>query len=367
MALALPLVCSAGGAGSGRWGPPHAPSGLTSTSRWVESLAVDPTKPTTIYAGFLDVGVFKSTNGGRTWRDANRGIKLNPNPTTLYDVNVVVLAPSAPMIAYAGGNGAGSFGVYRSTNGGRRWQTQGRRVIGGGVYAIAVHPRRPGTVYVGSSQGVAKTTNSGRSWFRANVGLPRDDPSKDLFFWVTALAIAPSRPETVYLGDNGGRVFKSTDGARSWEMVGGDPHEFGSVVALAVDPRRPEVVYRAINHGVPTTTNGGIAKSTDGGNTWRLINRGLPSPNGTPSAYAVAIDPRAPETIYIAANGGDLFTTDGGIFKSTDGGETWSLFVEGLRKPDREGVECVLVDATGRTLYLGGHNGVFDYRYASAR
>jgi photosystem II stability/assembly factor-like uncharacterized protein len=156
-------------------------------------------------------------------------------------------------------------------------------------------------------------------------------------------------------------VFKSTNAGRSWRIVGGDPHAFGHVAELAVDPRRSSVVYRAIDHGVPASTSGGVFKSTDGGQTWKAMNNGLPSPRVTPSAYAIVIDPRSPNTVYVAADSDGLFPKGIGVFKSSDGGATWVPFSEGLAG-DGHRVKHLAIDSRGSTLYAGTYNGVYDRR-----
>ena len=173
----------------------------------------------------------------------------------------------------------------------------------------------------------------------------------------------------MYAGSSDGFVYKTTDGGRAWRLASGGliRRSPAGVDALAIDPRTPTTIYMGSAHGVVEMTDaGGVFKSTDGGKTWKQINRGLPSPNGTPSANDIVIDPRSPRTIYLGGYG-DLWEDDGaGVFKSTDAGETWAMFSRGLAGDGSGGraAEKLAIDARGLALYAGTRNGVFDFRYA---
>lgn len=342
-------------AGDGVWGPSHGPSpGDVEPHGYVTSLAIDPKKPATVYAAVRSLGVFKSTDAGRHWRAMNSG--LPETSTGPYDVRVVAIDPSRPTTLYAGGESAG---VSKTTDGGRHWRTVGRAAVGGGVRALAVNPQKPATVYAASYRGVSKTTDGGRTWRPANAGLQLRSE---------ALAIDPVRPETLYVAGSG-LVFKSTNGGRNWRRAGTGlvENDLVTATALAIDPRKPETVYVAGYHGViKTADSGGVFKSTDGGDTWRSLNAGLLGPFGTPSAYALAIDPRRPQIIYAAANSGYMQASDGGVFRSTNGGRTWRPFNRGLtNRRGARNVHALAFDASGRLLYAGTEFGVFDYRFPS--
>ena len=155
-----------------------------------------------------------------------------------------------------------------------------------GVRAIAIDPQHPRTVYVADCGGACsaatfqKTDDGGASW-RKITGIP----------WaVQSLAIDPQHPNTVFAGTVRGEIFRSSDGARSWQRVATPTtlpksHQY-AVVTIAIDPRNPDNVYAA-------RSTGGILKSSDGGNTWTKANTGLIDR----SVNTLAIDPRDPRIL----------------------------------------------------------------------
>src|SRR5881296_269434 len=134
---------------------------------------------------------------------------------------------------------------------------------------------------------------------------------------IIALAIDPLTPTTLYAATDGGGLYKTTDGGASWNATGLTNI---SVLALAIDPLTPTTLYAG--------TNGAVHKSTDGGASWNAT--------GDLLAYArvssVVVDFVTPTTLYAAINvlsagwyGSPTGPTTGGIYKSTNGGATWSL------------------------------------------
>ena len=179
--------------------------GLSAPS--VFALAIDPSAPATLYASTYAGGVFKSTNGGESWSAINTGFD------TRYRIIVSALAidPSAPATLYAGTSHDVEFGpgdgVFKSTNGGKSWSEINAGLTDPSVLALAIDPRNPATLYAGTlGGGVFKSTNGGGSWSAVNTGLTSTD--------VIALAIDPSNPAALYAGTGGG-VFKSTDGGEA--------------------------------------------------------------------------------------------------------------------------------------------------------
>jgi len=157
------------------------------TDQLVYTLAIDPSTPSTLYAGTTRGGVFKSTDSGASW--TNVGLTLWA--TTVY---ALAIGPSTPSTIYAGTNG----GVFQSTNGGGGWTNVG--FADQHVAALAIDPSTPSTLYAGTlGGGVFQSTDSGASWSAVNTGLT------DLN--VRALAIDPSTPGTLYAGTNLGGVF----------------------------------------------------------------------------------------------------------------------------------------------------------------
>ena len=218
------------------------------------------------------------------------------------------------------------------------WESHGPD--GGPVSALAIDPSTPATLYAGTlGGGVFKSTDGGAHWTAKNVGL--SDLGADV---IVALVIDPLTPATLYAGTFGGGVFKSTDGGAHWAAlsVGLPKGIFGVVaLALAIDPSTPATLYAAF---------GGVFKSTDGGAHWAAISVGLPD---TVIVQALAIDPATPATLYAG-------TFNGGVFKSADGGAHWAATNLGLSNTDE--ISALAIDpSTPATLYAGtsGGSGVF--------
>jgi photosystem II stability/assembly factor-like uncharacterized protein len=260
------------------------------TDPYAFDLAIDQHHPATLYAA-TGSGVFKSTNAARSWR-----------PTTMPSIATIALAlhPRNPQVIYAGTDN----GVYKSGDAGASWQKvkTARR-----VFTIVLDPKQPATVYAGSGGGVFKSTDAGRSWEARNVGLfPNETPDGHSLAegFVSAIVVNSRHSQTLYLGCNRG-VFKSTDGARTWRPV--SPGFGGLVGSLAIDPEKPQTLYTG-THQRP-----GLLKTTNGGRRWRATG-----PPGDGNVLALTVDPTDPETIYAGMFDGAK------AFKSVDEGRSWS-------------------------------------------
>lgn len=167
------------------------------------------------------------------------------------------------------------------------------------VETLAIDPQAAAIAYAGTSDGVEASADAGVTWLPASIGLDGAI--------VRLLAIDPQQPATLYAGGPAG-VHKSTDGGASW-----DPADAGLDAALgglAMDPTAPETLYAAA---------GDLFRSTDGAMSWAPLATGLEQY----LARAVAIDPLAPATLYVA-------TEYGGVRKSSDGGASWAPANAGL-------------------------------------
>ena len=136
------------------------------------------------------------------------------------------------------------------------WTTHGPE--GGIIYALAIDPSSPATLYAGTdSNGVYKSVNGGASWTAVNAGLTNTT--------VLALAVDPSAPAKIYAGTFGG-AFKSIDGGGSWTTINAGLAGT-NVDALAIDPSNPATIYAG--------SGGGVSKSVNGGQSWTAMNAGL--------------------------------------------------------------------------------------------
>jgi photosystem II stability/assembly factor-like uncharacterized protein len=218
-----------------------------------------------------------------------------------------------------------AFGPTPIVNG----QRPGNGPVSGRLAGIAADPADPNTIYVAAAGGgVWKTIDGGTSWTQLT------DSQSTLS--MGAITIAPTTPNVIYAGtgeannsldSNFGRgILKSTDGGTTWTLLTGPSNAFNRLTTseIAVDPTNADVAYAAMaanfGNNVLFGSNTGIWKTTDGGVTWTntttAITAALPW-------SSIQIDPSAPNTLYAAV--GDIFgSAQNGVYKSTDGGTTWS-------------------------------------------
>jgi photosystem II stability/assembly factor-like uncharacterized protein len=232
----------------------------------------------------------------------------------------------------------------------------GPAVSSGRVADIAIHPSDERTWYVAvASGGVWKTTNAGTSWTPVfdgegsySIGCVTVDPNDPLVVWVGTGENNSQR--SVSYGDG---VYKSIDGGVSWKKMGlGESEHIGRIV---VDPRDSDVVYVAAQ-GPLWRAGGdrGLYKTTDGGESWARV---LDVHEHT-GANEVWIDPRNPDVLYVSTyqRARRVWTLiDGGpgsgIHKSTDGGATWRELTNGLPTEDMGKIGLAVSPADPSTVY----------------
>jgi photosystem II stability/assembly factor-like uncharacterized protein len=221
--------------------------------------------------------------------------------------------------------------VYREM----RWRSIGP-FRGGRTVAAAGVVQQPNVFYIGvNNGGVWKTTDYGRVW----VPLFDEQPSSS----IGAIAVAPSDPNTVYVGSGeglqrpdlstGDGMYRSTDAGKTWKHLG--LRDAQQIPAIVVDPKDPKRLYvAALGHPYGPNAERGIFRSTDGGETFQKV---LFKDENT-GGMDVALDPSNPQTVYAVLwearqgpweNG--MFSGPGsGFYKSTDGGTTWKQTTKGL-------------------------------------
>jgi len=226
-------------------------------------------------------------------------------------------------------------GIWKSTDYGRTWYPIFDGQDTGSIGALAVAPSNPNILYAGSGEGLRrpdlsvgdgmyKSTDAGASW--THLGL-RDG------LQIAALAIDPRDPDRVFAavlghpyGPNEERgLYRSTDGGQSWQKVLGKDENTGAATVL-IDPRNPNIVYAALwaSRNPPWRLrdilqlfqNGGLYKSLDGGSTWTQLRSGLPAGIGR---IGLAIAPSDSQRLYAWVNE----TTGCGIYRTSDAGANW--------------------------------------------
>ena len=288
--------------GAGSWSNDNYGFTLPSNAA-VLSLVIDPTAPSTIYAG-SGAGVFKSTNGGRTWSTMNNGL-LSHSIVTL------VMDPTTPSTLYAlVSDFSANKGVYKTIDGGNSWTLHSNGIPGQELFSLVIDPVTPNTLYVGvgfccvAGTHIYKTTDGGDNW-NPLPAAPSAVP--------TTMAIDPLNHLTIYAGDaaNPGTVSKSTDGGTSWQSLGSTVLFARSIVP---SPLTPGLVY--------VGTDQALFRSTDGGTNWSTV---------PPRTGKIVFDPVSSSTLYLLTNPQDF--NPQGLFKSTDNGQTWTAKNNGFNSP----------------------------------
>ncbi|HKR63007.1 MAG TPA: glycosyl hydrolase, partial [Thermoanaerobaculia bacterium] len=238
---------------------------------------------------------------------------------------------SQPKTYYFGSVGGG---VWKTTDGGETWKNVSDGFFGGSIGAVAVSDWDPNVVYVGGGEstvrgnvshgeGVWKSTDAGKTW--TNVGL------KDSRH-IARVRIHPRDPETVYVAALGHLfgpskergVYRTRDGGKTWERVL-FANENAGAIDLILDPTNPRIVYAStwrVRRTPYSFESGGegsaLWKSTDGGDTWKNLTKGKGFPKATLGIIGVTVSPSNPQNVYAIVE-----AEDGGVFRSRDGGDTW--------------------------------------------
>ena len=227
--------------------------------------------------------------------------------------------------------GTAAGGVWDSADEGATWTPRFDGQTSNAIGAIATHPTNPLVVYVGTGEangsaygydgdGVYKTVDGGTTW--TNVGL--GDSRK-----IGRIAIDPVNPERVFVAAVGSPflrsadrgVYRSTNGGTSWQRVLFVADDTGAI-DLSIDPSNPNRIYAALWQVAGDVNGGplgGIWRSLDGGTTWTKLTTGLPALVGR---IGIAIAPSLTSTLYATVAGPQ--NAFDGIYKSTNGGDTWA-------------------------------------------
>lgn len=349
----------------------------------VSCLCFRPKDPKTFYVGYATGGLWRTTNRGTTFAP------LFDDQETSSIGSVAVVrgkkddgSQDTIWLGTGEGNGRNSSswgnGVYRSTDGGAKWEHCGLAETHD-IPALAVDPRDRDTCYVAAlgqlwaankERGLYKTTDGGKSWTLA-LGIDADTGCCDV-------VVDPRNPDTVYAamyarrrtpysfasGGPKGGIYRSTDAGRTWKkLAGGLPKQTGRIGlhVFAADPMKIVAVVESTEHGANSIRDdrmrgGGVFRSDDGGETW--TRKSVRSPRAFYFSR-IALDPKDDQRVYmlgwtteVSDDGGATFRegptnllhadhhaiiidpgdphhlvigTDGGVYQSFDRGETWDF------------------------------------------
>jgi photosystem II stability/assembly factor-like uncharacterized protein len=316
--LASAAPVSAGGAVAGSWtalGPEGSP---------VSVLASPADNPRVVYAGGSG-GLYKSVDGGTTWSRSDRGLNA------LDTVFTLAIDPLHTSTLYAGQQD----GLFKSVDGGATWKPIhiASSQLPFGIRSLAIHPRFPETVFVATEIGLFQSSNGGAKWRLLTRGLPSTSSQ------ALAVVIDPTSPRRMFasfvdLSSSRQLLFSSLDGGFSWQRVQNDLPEIFLIARLVIDPRSPKSLW--------AVTQSSLFRSTDDGRSW---TQPLQVDGGISEAILTLAFPLAQKNLVYA--GGMA-----GLFRSLDGGATWSSLSQGL--PSGVGVRSLLASTNRATTLIVG-------------
>jgi photosystem II stability/assembly factor-like uncharacterized protein len=285
-------------------------------------VTLDPNNPNVVWVGSGENnnqrsvaygdGIYKSLDGGKSWK--NMGLKNSEH------IGKIIIDPRNSDVIYVAAIGplwsdGGDRGVYKSTDGGDSWKAVLTKNKYTGINDIVMDPRDPDIIYASSYQrrrhvftymgggpgsGLHKTTDGGATWQEINNGLPEVDLGR------IGLAIAPSDPEVIYAlveaAQGKGGFYKSSDRGASWNKQGSYSSSGNYYQEIVVDPNDAKTVY-----GMNTW----IQVSKDGGKSFKVLGENSKHVDN----HCMWIDPSDSDHFMAGC--------DGGIYESWDGAKTW--------------------------------------------
>jgi len=323
-------------AGDGYW----YGSGFETTV--IDVVTVDPNDSDNVYIGYWDIGFFKSIDGGASFKKATEGMLYNANT---FDI---IIDPDNSDIIYASGGWweENEGEVYKSNDKGENWTALNVGLPDAQVWSIALDKNSPidsRILYAASYEnGVYKSTNSGNTWFAVNSGLGVSGNLQ-----VRKVYIDPNDSNVLYAGfeakqmeEDGenttiqGGLFKSINAGESWFRIDIDLPQI-TVWDVVVENGNSQVIYTSVfsdyDHTLEEEYSGGVYKSTDGGNTWFVASTGMGEGYNL-DVSSVSINPGDPNILYATTSDAPYHDVCSarGIYKSEDAGNSWFSINDGL-------------------------------------
>jgi photosystem II stability/assembly factor-like uncharacterized protein len=316
--------------------------------------------PLTFYAATAQSGVWKSIDGGHTWKPL-----FDEQP--LLSTGAIAVAPGDPNVVYVGtgeanirGNVQPGNGIYKSTDAGK----SGKQVLDqeGQIGKIVVHPANPDIAFAAllghafgpnPERGVYRTLDGGRSWTRV-LGVDADTGAADVSFdpgnprvLFAGLWQARRFPWGMTSGGPGSGLYRSADGGESWTRLTGKglPDGIWGKVGVAVAPSDSSRVYALIE-----AENGGLFRSDDGGTSWRLANGHNALSQRAWYYSTLTIDPANPDVVWFPQVE---------LLRTIDGGRSLQS-VQGIHHGD---VHDLWIDPKARERLIIGNDGGVDLSY----
>jgi len=293
------------------------------------ALGIDPANHEHVFFSTNDGGLLVTHDGGRNWEDGGENGLTSRAPRS------IAFDPQEPRLVYAGSFTGG--GLYRSRDHGRHWE---RRLFGSSkiyVAGVTVDPVDH-SIYVStfrSGDGIWKSVDFGETFTRIDRA-PGSLPDFFLSLSGRGITVDPQHHQTVFFAGNSG-LWRSTDAGTSWINVDQTPS-----LSVTVDPVESNIVYAG--------TFVGVLKSVDGGASFVPQSVGLPDGFQTARTGSVQVDPRRHNVLYVAFEGA-------GVFKSLNGGDSWTAINNGL---DDLGVFGIALDSDSPDiLYVSTNSSVY--------
>lgn len=256
----------------------------------VRSLAADPSHPRELYLGTTDGHVFLSSDGGEHWDLAGRA-----GPRQDAVLSALVVDPRGKHVVYAAAwtlDPRAGGGVFRSEDSGRTWQAAG--LSGKAVRALALSPSRPDVLVAGALDGVHRSLDAGRTWERIS---PADDEELRN---VDSVAVDPRDPAVIYIGTYH-LPWKTSDGGRHWAPMHSGMIDDSDVMSIVVDHANPRRLY--------ASACSGIYRSDNAGGVWRKI-QGIPYT--ARRTLVIRQESRHPQVVYAGTTEGLWKTANAG-------------------------------------------------------
>lgn len=361
----------------------------------IDDIEAVESNPRIVYVGAATGGVWKTVNNGTTWEPI-----FDDQPTL--SIGDIAIAPSNPNVVWVGtgepnNRQSSSYGagVFKSTDAGRTWTFVGL-AESGSIGRIVIDPEDPDVVYVAAAgdlfkphaeRGLFKTVDGGETWQKSKY-IDEDTGFVDVAMHPSnnrvLFAASYQRRRTAF-GFNGGGpgsgLWRTGDAGRTWTAVTGGLPATGQWgrTGLTIHRANPRIMYALIQPGPrpeeppvaggpPDPRRDGLWRSDDGGETWSIVS----NENGRPSYYSqVRVDPSNPDVVYVLGRG---------VSKSTDGGRTFEptgdapLFgrgyqpdAKGRRGPSHVDHHALWIDPAEPDHLMLGHDGGVDFSYDGGR
>ncbi len=407
---------------------PTAPEGAAYSASWritgptggdVRALVVDPSDPDRFYFGTLDGQLYTSTDAGRNWR-----LLTNFNRPHLFVDHIIVDPRNSKVLYVATHRHKDAGGLFKSTDGGLTWR-ESPELRNEAVHSMTQSEQNPDVLVVGTFNGIFRSNDSGETW------TPLPTTNTPGLVHVESLAIDPRNSNVIYAG-TWYLPFKSTDGGKTWRSIKQGIIDDSDIFAINIDPRNPNHLIASACSGIYDTRDSGeswhkvqgipsqsrrtraivqhptvpglvFAGTTEG--FWRSAKGGdnnswMVTTSRQIEINSIAVHPRNPNTIYIGTNNyGVMVSTDGGknfapsnngysgrfvnsivpdrengsriyattintatgggfFFVSSDGGATWSPSMRNM-PPRLIGYSILQDESDANVIYLGTNLGMY--------